>query len=239
MYRHLAHLYDSALREEIARATLDDALRQLCGRGIAPPGWLIDLACGTGWVTRELVRRGWHAEGIDLSEPMLAIARERSDDEGLQVSFRCEDIRTVRRDVDYSAVLCFGDVVNHLLDPDDVRALFERAFDLLGPGGAFVFDVNTLENFESALWNVDETEVGDHSIAASFDRASGIARLQCRQGDVTDLVEERFYRPQDILQWLDAVGFIEVISHPLNAIDLSEVLPDLTTQKLLWVATRG
>jgi SAM-dependent methyltransferase len=34
----------------------------------------IDLGCGTGFVSRALVARGWHVVGIDFSAPMLAEA---------------------------------------------------------------------------------------------------------------------------------------------------------------------
>ena len=35
----------------------------------------IDLGCGTGFVTASLATRGWRTIGVDLSAPMLAVAR--------------------------------------------------------------------------------------------------------------------------------------------------------------------
>jgi demethylmenaquinone methyltransferase/2-methoxy-6-polyprenyl-1,4-benzoquinol methylase len=41
------------------------------------PGRVLDVACGTGLVTRELVRRGCSVVGLDQSADMLAEARRR------------------------------------------------------------------------------------------------------------------------------------------------------------------
>jgi demethylmenaquinone methyltransferase/2-methoxy-6-polyprenyl-1,4-benzoquinol methylase len=41
------------------------------------PGRVLDVACGTGLVTRELVRRGCSVVGLDQSPDMLAEARRR------------------------------------------------------------------------------------------------------------------------------------------------------------------
>src|SRR5690242_33383 len=41
------------------------------------PRRVLDLACGTGSVLEELLKRGYAAEGADASAPMLAVAREK------------------------------------------------------------------------------------------------------------------------------------------------------------------
>jgi demethylmenaquinone methyltransferase/2-methoxy-6-polyprenyl-1,4-benzoquinol methylase len=43
--------------------------------GMTQPSRVLDLACGTGDLTRDLERRGHHAVGIDLSTGMLRCAR--------------------------------------------------------------------------------------------------------------------------------------------------------------------
>jgi len=45
--------------------------------GVAPGARVLDLACGTGLVLGELDRRGCLVTGVDVSEPMLARARQR------------------------------------------------------------------------------------------------------------------------------------------------------------------
>ena len=42
------------------------------------PQEILDLACGTGTVSRLLVPRGYFVTGVDLSEGMLDVARRRA-----------------------------------------------------------------------------------------------------------------------------------------------------------------
>src|SRR5579885_1480704 len=48
---------------------------------------VLDLATGTGEVALRAAARGARVTGIDVTEPMLAKARDRADAEGLEVSF--------------------------------------------------------------------------------------------------------------------------------------------------------
>lgn len=59
--------------------------------GLAPSSRALDLGCGTGLVSAELIARGCRVVGLDVSEKMLARARERAP----QASFvkgRAEDM---------------------------------------------------------------------------------------------------------------------------------------------------
>ena len=51
-----------------------------------PPGRLVDLGCGTGRLLIPLARRGWWVLGVDLSPEMLAVARQRASEAGVEVS---------------------------------------------------------------------------------------------------------------------------------------------------------
>lgn len=55
---------------------------------------VLDVGCGAGSTTlaasRRLGRKG-HCVGIDISEPMIARARERAEREGLTATFICDD----------------------------------------------------------------------------------------------------------------------------------------------------
>ncbi len=56
-------------------------------------GLIIDLACGTGRTTLPLAQAGFDVVGVDMSEPMLALAREKARDRGLSVAFLQQDCR--------------------------------------------------------------------------------------------------------------------------------------------------
>jgi len=63
------------------------------------PRRVLDIGCGTGATTLALARRlGAHARcvGLDISDPMLALARERAAREGSQAEFIRADAQTYR-----------------------------------------------------------------------------------------------------------------------------------------------
>ena len=62
---------------------------------LPPEGRILDLACGYGRIAVPLARRGFQVTGLDLSKPLLAIARERAAQAGVTVEWRRADMRDI------------------------------------------------------------------------------------------------------------------------------------------------
>jgi len=85
-----------------AQAALDRMFRPfedlLVQQVPAGSGWsMLDVGCGTGATTLALARRtspGGRAVGIDISEPMITLARQRAESEGSAASFLVADAQT-------------------------------------------------------------------------------------------------------------------------------------------------
>lgn len=97
---------------------------------------VLDLGCGTGRHARRLVDLGLEVVGVERSAEMAARAREV---EGLTVLDG--DIRTVRVDRSFDAILALFHVVSYQTTIDDLAATFETAAHHLDDGGLFLFDV--------------------------------------------------------------------------------------------------
>jgi len=55
---------------------------------------VVDVACGEGWLTRELRKAGAsEVVGVDISEEMIALARWQEAREPLGIEYRVEDAR--------------------------------------------------------------------------------------------------------------------------------------------------
>jgi SAM-dependent methyltransferase len=114
------------------------------------PGTALDLACGTGILCRILRDRGIAVRGMDFSSGMIAVARENCPD----IPFDVADMITYHPNAHFDLITCTGDAVNHIPELSDVEKIFRNTFDLLNPGGLFVFDildekeVSTSEPFE-------------------------------------------------------------------------------------------
>jgi ubiquinone/menaquinone biosynthesis C-methylase UbiE len=79
--------------------------------GVAPGSNVLDVACGTGAVSRAAARRAGASgsvTGVDLGEPTLAIARSRGNDEGAApIDYRQSDAASLPFDDGrFDVVLC-------------------------------------------------------------------------------------------------------------------------------------
>src|SRR4051794_325786 len=77
--------YWAAHADEFDRSVAAHHRRLLDAAAVADGEGVLDLGCGTGQTTRDAARRtpSGSALGVDLSSPMLAVARRRADEEGL------------------------------------------------------------------------------------------------------------------------------------------------------------
>ena len=130
-----------------------ELLQWLSRRGLTPKT-AMDLACGTGILTNILRQAGMDAEGMDLSEGMITLARENFPD----LPFFVADMTTFCPEKQYDLVTCTGDAVNHIGDLSDVEKIFRNVRRYLKPGGYFVFDLlNEGEVSDSEPFEMDFT----------------------------------------------------------------------------------
>jgi SAM-dependent methyltransferase len=113
-------------------------------------GLVLELACGTGNMTGRMADRGYDMIGLDLSEDMLEIAREKCSS---QVLFLRQDMREMELYGTVSAIYCVCDGMNYLLEPQDLQKVFVSANNYLEPGGVFVFDMKTEYFYQNVLGN--------------------------------------------------------------------------------------
>jgi len=92
---------------------------------------LVELGCGSGWMTRLAARQGVQAEGYDISPEMIAIAGEEAAREGLDVVFEAGDYEQLDLGRRFDACLIY-DALHHSERPELVLAAAHRA---LKPGG--------------------------------------------------------------------------------------------------------
>ena len=112
---------------------------------------LADMGCGTGNITVPMAKRGYSVTALDLSEEMLALAEQKSQQEGADVRFLCSDMRSFNLGFRTDAAISSFDCINYLLKATDVEAAFYRAHENVKPGGLFIFDVATPYKYKNVL----------------------------------------------------------------------------------------
>ena len=105
---------------------------------------VLELGCGTGAHAAELAALGYDVTGVDMSEGMLETAELRraavSPDVASRMSFATGDIRSVRLEKRFDAVISLFHVISYQTSNDDLASAMATAREHLAPGGAFVFD---------------------------------------------------------------------------------------------------
>ena len=137
--------YDEIAGEwNVARHTfVRDELRYLetLLDGLQPPASVLDVGCGTGRPMAEYVlAHGHHITGIDQSERMLDIARERFP-EGTWIHARIEDAEFAGI---FDAIICWDSLFH--IDRVHHEPILTRLYRCLAPGGRIMLTVGGSEN---------------------------------------------------------------------------------------------
>lgn len=106
-------------------------------------GTILDVACGTGSISLNLLERGFDVIANDISFDMLNIAREKLSGFGERVLLLCQDMCELDLYGTVDAAVCCLDSINHLLYEEDIDMAFSRISLFMRPDGIFIFDVNT------------------------------------------------------------------------------------------------
>jgi SAM-dependent methyltransferase len=104
-----------------------------------PLGSVLDLACGTGLLSRQIAKRAQSVVGLDVSEPMLRRAGSCTSEGNVryvQGDFRAFDLGET-----FDAAVCGSDSLNYLETPGELTDVFRCVRRHLRPGGLFAFDV--------------------------------------------------------------------------------------------------
>ncbi|MGQ9523942.1 MAG: class I SAM-dependent DNA methyltransferase [Armatimonadota bacterium] len=145
------------------------------------PRSVLDLACGTGRVSRILAQRGYEVVGVDGSPGMIQQAVARNAD--LDVTFYCQRMQDFDLNRQFDLVICLFDSLNYLTDPNDLQQAFCRVAEHLRPGGLFIFDMNAEAAFELDLFtqsNLDRNRKIQYAWRANYNRRTRICEVQMR-----------------------------------------------------------
>lgn len=223
-YETLAAMYD-ALMDDVDYEAWADYIDRMLQKHGGPGKRLLDLGCGTGCISIPLAQRGYQVTGVDISEEMLAAAREKSRALQLDIDWRKQDLISLQlfdeagNEMVFDAAIATFDVFNHLTDPEDLQMLFHTLNPLLTDEGVLLFDVQTPYKLREYLGNHiftlhrddveymwenhfdEETQICTMNITFFLRQANGLYRRE------TMTQEERVYDLDLLRLWLKYSDF--------------------------------
>lgn len=125
-------------------------------------GLVLDLGCGTGSLTQLLAEAGYDMIGVDVSEDMLEIARDKKDKTGLDILYLLQDMREFELYGTVKAVVSICDSMNYLMSEEDLLSVFRLVNNYLDPGGMFIFDLNTVYKYQELIGDATIAENREH-----------------------------------------------------------------------------
>ncbi len=208
---------------------------------------ILDLACGTGNVAMRLARMGYEVWGVDISAPMVAEARRKAQEAGLDIHYEVQDASQLQLSKRFDLVLSLFDSLNYILSPEKLQEAFQRVYNHLQSGGAFLFDVNTEYALREGLF--DQDNLGSrrrllYRWKSRYDEESKLCTVEMEfwlrdeQGEIThhftEVHRQRAYPLEEIKQMLLRAGFD--YARTFHAYTLRP--PNATTDRAFFVATK-
>jgi SAM-dependent methyltransferase len=99
----------------------------------------IDLGCGSGVYSLRFAQLGADVAALDLSDAMIALAREKAQERGLSIDFQVADIsRPLPFDRDQFDLVFTATALHYI---EDLESFFSEAARVMKPGGRLIASV--------------------------------------------------------------------------------------------------
>jgi SAM-dependent methyltransferase len=209
----LAYIHDTGHADFALRSA--PGILEILGEHRVPEGLVVDLGCGSGLWARELLRAGYRVLGIDISEAMVEIAREKAPGAEFRVGSMFE--APIPR---CDAVTAVSEVLNYLFDPENeergLERVFGRVYEALRPGGVFVLDVlgrgqvpggASKTFFEGPDWVALNERTEDRERGTMTRRIVSFRKTGEHYRRDDEVHRVRLYGPEEVEEWLGRVGF--------------------------------
>ena len=174
------------------------------------PESLLDVCCGTGTCAEILTEEGYQVTGFDISEPMIAEARRKAEEKGLDIDYHVADAAELDLGTQFESAYSFFDSLNYITDPEHLRKSIIKVGEHLVPGGSFIFDVNTEYAFTEHMFDQEDlrkaTKLKYHW-RGDYDTETKIIKVKMNfwygEEEFQEVHVQRAYSDEELREYLD------------------------------------
>ena len=201
-YDAIAELYDpwSASVVEDVAFYLEEARKS--------GGPVVELGVGTGRIAVPIAADGISVIGVDSSRGMLDVCARRAALAGVQLDLRVGDLRKPPVTERVPLVICPFRSLLHMHTDEDRLSVLGAAYDLLVPGGRFVFDVFAPDAADIAQtherWLEREPGIFEHAV---WDETARTLTLTVRDDEQETTMALAWLSPKEWQALLERAGF--------------------------------
>ncbi len=160
IYNSFADVYDIFM-DNIPYDEWVDFIEKIWDKYNLKPQLVCEIGCGTGNITQRLANKNYDMIGIDLSQDMLMVARDKNYDNETNILYLGQDMRSFELYGTVDCILSICDSLNYIKTEKDLLKVFKLVDNYLDPQGLFIFDLNTKHKFKNVYGNNTFTDITD------------------------------------------------------------------------------
>ena len=179
---------------------------------------VLDLGCGTGLHDKEFSERGYKITGLDLSEDMIEIAKERNP----SVVFLAGDMSNFNLNKKFAAIITMFSAMGYLTENKQIEGFFKSVKNHLTENGLLILDVwnglgvmNEIPTSREKTIEIENLKITRKSFP-NLDVKNHLNNVKFNvkvfeNGKVIDDYDEnhkvRFFFPQELGKYMEEAGF--------------------------------
>ncbi|MGD9676757.1 MAG: class I SAM-dependent methyltransferase [Vulcanibacillus sp.] len=244
-YSSFAYVYDQLMSDAPYEEWIDFTNAIIEKYGINPKE-IIDIGCGTGNLSIPLSKLGYEMIGVDLSNEMLAIAKEKMILNNVSFLLIEQDMLELDLDITAKLIISYCDSLNYLSGIEEIKTAFTKIHKHLGMGGYFIFDLHSaykltdIYNGQTYAWNDEDvsiiwlTDVNVTELTVEHDLTFFIKKEDGSYAKFQEIHNQRTYQVDVIKELLEETGFelLDVYG------DFEQEPVTETTERIFYVARK-
>jgi SAM-dependent methyltransferase len=101
---------------------------------------ILSLGCGTASHDIVLAKSGFKIMGIDMSDKMIKIAKEKASAEKADIKFKVADITDFKVSEKFDFSMAMFNIIGYMIENESMEKMLKNVSKYLKKGGLFVFD---------------------------------------------------------------------------------------------------
>ena len=209
------------------------------------PGKILEMACGTGNLTKHFCDSNYNVTCFDLSEEMLTVAYDKLGAYRNVKILKQDMTNLTLGDNKFDAVIAACDSINYITEDRDLLKVFKNVYDHLEDEGLFIFDINSYYKLKNIIGEnifIEDTEdifyVWDNDFIEETDICNFYLTFFVKENDhynrFDEMHSERAYKNEEVLNKLKLSGFKDIEMY--GDFKFNEVKDD--SERIFFVAVK-